>query len=93
MFLQMRASREKLGRPCSMCSNYEAQLQTVQEELKATKTELKRAERSLGTEQQTNRNLLKYQSELEEALKNAAEDAQSQVRNGSNLKMRQHRFD
>lgn len=75
----MKSAREKLGRPCSMCSNYEAQLQTVQEELKMVKTEMKRVERSLATEQQTNKNLLKYQAELEEALKNAAEDAQSQV--------------
>ncbi|XP_059165915.1 rab GTPase-binding effector protein 1-like isoform X2 [Physella acuta] len=76
---EMKSAREKLGRPCSMCSNYEAQLQTVQEELKMVKTEMKRVERSLATEQQTNKNLLKYQTELEEALKNAAEDAQSQI--------------
>ncbi|CAL1528515.1 unnamed protein product [Lymnaea stagnalis] len=76
---EMKTAREKLGRPCSMCKNYEAQLQTVQEELKNFKTEMKRTERSLGTEQQTNKNLVKYQSELEEALKNAAEDAQSQI--------------
>ncbi|XP_005107498.1 rab GTPase-binding effector protein 1 isoform X2 [Aplysia californica] len=76
---EMRAARDKLGRPCSMCSNYEAQLQTVQEELKNSSSELKKTERSLASEQQTNKNLLKYQSELEEALKNAAEDAQSQI--------------
>ncbi|BFZ04743.1 hypothetical protein BsWGS_07781 [Bradybaena similaris] len=81
---EMRASRENLGRPCTMCSNYEVQLQTIQEELKLAKTELIRVERSFATEQQTNKNLLKYQSELEEALKNAAEDAQSQITHLSN---------
>ncbi|KAK0068772.1 rab GTPase-binding effector protein 1 isoform X2 [Biomphalaria pfeifferi] len=76
---EMKLAREKLGRPCSMCKNYESQLQTVQEELKNVKTEIKHTERSLASEQRTNKNLLKYQTELEEALKNAAEDAQSQI--------------
>nr|KAI8753100.1 rab GTPase-binding effector protein 1 isoform X2 [Biomphalaria glabrata] len=76
---EMKLAREKLGRPCSMCKNYESQLQTVQEELKNVKTEIKHTERSLASEQMTNKNLLKYQTELEEALKNAAEDAQSQI--------------
>ncbi|KAH9515131.1 hypothetical protein Btru_019283 [Bulinus truncatus] len=76
---EMKTAREKLGRPCSMCKNYESQLQTVQEELKTVRTELKRSERSLTTEQMTNKNLLKYQSELEESLKTSAEEAQSQI--------------
>ncbi|CAG5124695.1 unnamed protein product, partial [Candidula unifasciata] len=84
---EMRASRENLGRPCTMCSNYEVQLQTIQEELKAAKSELIRLERAYSSEQQTNKNLLKYQSELEEALKNAAEDAQSQITHLTNRLM------
>jgi len=33
--LQLRAAREKLGRPCDMCNNYEAQLQGLQDNFKA----------------------------------------------------------
>ena len=76
----MRSSREKLGRPCSMCSNYEAQLQTVQEKMKDGQSELKRSQKALAKEQQTSQNLLKYQAELEDALKTKAEEAQAQVR-------------
>ena len=28
---QLKAAREKLGRSCDMCSNYESQLQSMQE--------------------------------------------------------------
>ena len=76
----MRTAREKLGRPCSMCSNYEAQLQAVQEKMKEGQSELKRSQKALATEQQTSQNLLKYQAELEDALKNKAEDANAQVK-------------
>ena len=75
----MRAARDKLGRPCTMCSNYEAQLQSVQAEQQKVCSEVKRLEVSLASESQSNKNLITYQAELEEALKNAAEDAQSQV--------------
>ncbi|GFO20972.1 Rab GTPase-binding effector protein 1 [Plakobranchus ocellatus] len=78
---EMRGAREKLGRPCSMCSNYEAQLQTVQEKMKEAQTELKRTQKALTTEQQTSQNLLKYQGELENALKTKAEEAQTQAGN------------
>ncbi|RUS84817.1 hypothetical protein EGW08_007432 [Elysia chlorotica] len=76
---EMRTSREKLGRPCSMCSNYEAQLQAVQEKMKDGQAELKRCQRALASEQQTSQRLLEYQAELEEALKSKAEEAQTQI--------------
>ncbi|GFR74029.1 rab GTPase-binding effector protein 1-like [Elysia marginata] len=76
---EMRSAREKLGRPCSMCSNYEAQLQSVQEKMKEGQAELKRSQKALATEQQTSQNLLKYQAELEDALKTKAEEANTQI--------------
>lgn len=76
---EMRLAREKLGRPCSMCSNYEAQLQTAQEEMKASITDNKRLERLLANERQAMEKALKYQSQLEETLKASAEEAQTQV--------------
>ncbi|XP_025090931.1 rab GTPase-binding effector protein 1-like isoform X1 [Pomacea canaliculata] len=78
---EIRLAREKLGRPCSMCSNYEAQLQAVQEDLKNTKKESKRLERLVTHEQQAAENALKYQIQLEEALKVSAEEAQTEVTN------------
>lgn len=62
-----------------MCSNYEAQLQAVQEDLKNTKKESKRLERLVTHEQQAAENALKYQIQLEEALKVSAEEAQTEV--------------
>ncbi|KAL8599973.1 hypothetical protein ACOMHN_038972 [Nucella lapillus] len=76
---EIRSAREKLGRPCSMCSNYEAQLQTAQEDVKTAANETKRLERLLVSEQQATQRSLTYQTQLEEALKDSAEEAESQV--------------
>lgn len=75
----MRAAREKLGQPCSMCNNYEAQLQTVQEELQSAQMQVKQLEKSLSAEKETNRYLQQCQEELQLAVKNAAEDSQMLV--------------
>ncbi|XP_041347678.1 rab GTPase-binding effector protein 1-like [Gigantopelta aegis] len=76
---EMKTAREKLGRPCDMCTNYETQLQTVQEELKAEKSEKAKVERHLMTERHVTSNLTKYVGELENALKDASEDALKQI--------------
>ncbi|KAK6190582.1 hypothetical protein SNE40_002416 [Patella caerulea] len=76
---EMKASREKLGRPCHMCSNYEAQLQTVQEELKESKSEAQKLDRHLKIEKTAVENQRKYQLELEEAIKDKAEEAFKQI--------------
>ncbi|KAK7487813.1 hypothetical protein BaRGS_00020954 [Batillaria attramentaria] len=76
---EVRSAREKLGRPCSMCSNYEAQLQTAQEDLKTATSDNKRLERLLSSERQATEKSLKYQSQLEETLKASAEESQSQA--------------
>lgn len=76
---QVRSAREKLGRPCSMCSNYEAQLQTAQEELKTASSDTKRLERLLASERQATEKSLKYQSQLEETLQTSAEESQTQA--------------
>lgn len=62
-----------------MCSNYETQLQTAQEELKSASLENKRTERLLANERQATENALKYQSHLEEMMKTSADETQSQV--------------
>lgn len=63
-----------------MCSNYEAQLQSVQEELKDNTTKAQTLDRQLKSERQASTNQLKYQEELEKNLKEVAEDASQQVR-------------
>ena len=75
----MKMAREKLGRPCDMCSNYETQLQTVQEELKKEKCDRAKVERHLMTERHVTSNLTKYVGELESALRDAADDTLKQV--------------
>ena len=62
-----------------MCSNYEAQLQTAQENVKTCGSENKRLERMLASERQATEKSLKYQSQLEETLKAAAEETETQV--------------
>ncbi|XP_046374469.1 rab GTPase-binding effector protein 1-like isoform X1 [Haliotis rufescens] len=76
---EVKSAREKLGRPCDMCTNYETQLQTVQEELKAATTEAARLDRQLNSEKQALTNITKYQTELEEALKESSEEAEKQI--------------
>lgn len=76
---EIRSARKKLGRPCSMCSNYEAQLQTAQEEQKKANSENKRLERLLSSERNATEKSLTYQSQLEETLKASAEDYQAQI--------------
>ncbi|XP_076452768.1 rab GTPase-binding effector protein 1-like isoform X2 [Babylonia areolata] len=77
---EIRSAREKLGRPCSMCSNYEAQLQTAQEDLKMASSENKRLERLVASEQQATHKSLAYQSQLEETLKASAQETDTQMR-------------
>ena len=62
-----------------MCSNYEAQLQTSQEDVKTCSSENKRLERLLASERQATEKSLKYQSQLEETLKASAEETETQV--------------
>ena len=62
-----------------MCSNYEAQLQTAQEDTKTSGSENKRLERLLVSERQATEKSLKYQSQLEETLKASAEETETQV--------------
>ncbi|XP_041455929.1 rab GTPase-binding effector protein 1-like isoform X1 [Lytechinus variegatus] len=77
---EIRFAREKLGRPCDMCTNYEQQLQGLQtkysESVESSRTLRQQLEQEID-------NVLREQkirSELEESLKNAAEDAQIQIK-------------
>ncbi|XP_789966.4 rab GTPase-binding effector protein 1 [Strongylocentrotus purpuratus] len=77
---EVRFAREKLGRPCDLCTNYEQQLQSLQtkysESLEGSRTLRQQLEQEID-------NVLREQkirSELEESLKNAAEDAQIQIK-------------
>ncbi|XP_033747222.1 rab GTPase-binding effector protein 1-like [Pecten maximus] len=76
---QLREAREKLGRPCDMCNNYEAQLQGVQEESKEEQVKANSLDRQLKAEKQIIENQKKYISELEESLKSSAEEAEKQI--------------
>ncbi|XP_060582022.1 rab GTPase-binding effector protein 1-like [Ruditapes philippinarum] len=76
---QLRAAREKLGRPCDMCNNYEAQLQGVQDELKEERAKLRSCERESNAEKQTINSQKNYITELEEKLKDAASDTDEQI--------------
>ncbi|XP_060079265.1 rab GTPase-binding effector protein 1-like [Ylistrum balloti] len=76
---QLREAREKLGRPCDMCNNYEAQLQGVQEASKEEQVKANSLDRQLKVEKQVNENQKKYIAELEESLKSSAEEAEKQV--------------
>ncbi|XP_070571875.1 rab GTPase-binding effector protein 1-like [Ptychodera flava] len=78
---EVKSAREKLGRPCDMCTNYEQQLQSVQinaQELRDLATDLRKqydhSNQQLAKER-------RQRGELEESLKNAAMDAQQQITN------------
>jgi chromosome segregation ATPase len=77
--LKIKAARDKLGRPCSMCNNYEDQLQSIQRKYQECHDKAQILERQLAAEKRTLETQRKYRDELEESLKNAAEDAQKQV--------------
>ena len=62
-----------------MCNNYEAQLQGVQDDLKAEQAKLRSLDRELKAEKQTIESQKKYIQDLEENLKDAAENAESEV--------------
>ncbi|CAE1168022.1 RABEP1 [Acanthosepion pharaonis] len=62
-----------------MCNNYEAQLQSVQAQLKDAQAKIQQLERYLKSEQQASLNQRKYQEELENNLKEVAEDARKQI--------------
>ncbi|XP_053376011.1 rab GTPase-binding effector protein 1-like isoform X2 [Mercenaria mercenaria] len=76
---ELRAAREKLGRPCDMCNNYEAQLQSVQDELKEEKAKLRSQERESNAEKQTINSQKNYITELEEKLKDAASSTDEEI--------------
>lgn len=76
---ELKSAREKLGRPCDMCNNYEAQLQSVQAQLKESQSKIQQLNRFLKSEQQASVNQRKYQEELENNLKEVAEDARKQI--------------
>ncbi|CAI9741392.1 GTPase-binding effector 1-like isoform X2 [Octopus vulgaris] len=76
---ELKSAREKLGRPCDMCNNYEAQLQSVQAQLKESQSKIQQLNRYLKSEQQASVNQRKYQEELENNLKEVAEDARKQI--------------
>lgn len=62
-----------------MCNNYEAQLQSVQDEFKNEQVKAKSLERQLQSEKQLTENRQKYVEDLEDSLKNSAEEAEKQV--------------
>ncbi|XP_061189637.1 rab GTPase-binding effector protein 1-like isoform X3 [Saccostrea echinata] len=76
---QLIEAREKAGRPCDMCNNYEAQLQNVQDDYKKEQVKAKSLERRLNRELQTLENKQKYITDLENSLNNSATEAQNQI--------------
>ena len=78
--LQLKAAREKLGRSCDMCSNYESQLQALQENEKKAWSQVRTLERQLQAERQARTAQHSYVEQLETALHDTAEDARKQVR-------------
>ncbi|CAH1232876.1 RABEP1 [Branchiostoma lanceolatum] len=76
---EVKAAREKLGRPCDMCSNYEQQLQNVQESEKDVRDTMARLQSDLEREQKNREKKEKNTEELEESVKNAGQDAQQQL--------------
>ena len=75
----MKGSREKLGRSCDMCANYESQLQQVQNQHKTTITQLRSVERHLEAERQAAANHHTYTEELERKLEGVASEAAKEV--------------
>jgi cell division septum initiation protein DivIVA len=73
-------AREKAGRPCDMCNNYEAQLQNVQDDYKKEQVKAKSLERRLNRELQTLETKQKYITDLENSLNNSATEAENQVK-------------
>ncbi|KAL3857529.1 hypothetical protein ACJMK2_012189 [Sinanodonta woodiana] len=84
---ELKSAHEKLGRPCDMCNNYETQLQSVQNTLVEEQTKKRSLERQLLSEKQITESQRKYIEELENSLKNTAEDAHKEI---SNLSSRIH---
>lgn len=76
---QLVEAREKAGKPCDMCNNYEAQLQNIQDDYKREQVKAKSLERRLNHELQTMENKQKYITDLENSLNNSATDAQNQI--------------
>ncbi|XP_066303103.1 rab GTPase-binding effector protein 1-like isoform X2 [Branchiostoma lanceolatum] len=76
---EVKAAREKLGRPCDMCSNYEQQLQNVQESEKDVRDTMAKLQSDLEREQKNREKKEKNMEELEESVKNAGQDAQQQL--------------
>ncbi|WAR04005.1 RABE1-like protein [Mya arenaria] len=71
---ELRGAREKLGRPCDMCNNYEAQLQGVQDEFRQEQASFRALERESHAQKQTIDSQKQYVSELEEKLRTAAHE-------------------
>lgn len=76
---EIRFAREKLGRPCDMCTNYEQQLQSLQTKYTESQESTRGLRQQLEQEIDNVLREQKMRSELEESLKNAAEDAQIQI--------------
>lgn len=76
---QLKESRDKLGKPCDMCNNYEAQLQNIQDDLKKEQVRAKSFERNLNSEIHTTESQQKYIAELEDTLKKTVSEADEQV--------------
>lgn len=76
---QLKEAREKLGKPCDMCNNYEDQLQNIQDDLKKEQVRAKSFERNLNSEIQMAENQQKYITELEESLQNTVSNSEEQI--------------
>lgn len=62
-----------------MCNNYEAQLQSVQDEMKAEQAKLHSLQRESNAEKWMINSQKNYITELEETLKDAASSASKEV--------------
>ncbi|XP_067941330.1 rab GTPase-binding effector protein 1-like [Watersipora subatra] len=69
---ELQQSRAKLGRPCDMCKNYEAELQKEQEQIKSLEGQLNQSRQNVKEQK-------KVISELEENMKSLGLESTSQL--------------
>lgn len=76
---EVSAAREKVEKPCKMCSNYESRLEAAQQNEKKMAGQLQTLKRHLQSERQALANQDSYIAELEADLKNCTEHVETQI--------------
>jgi len=76
---ELKASREKLGRPCDMCCDYETRLATAQAEVRRAEGQMRMLERQLEGQRQAATNAGTYTQSLEQNLEKTAAEAEQEI--------------